>query len=142
MNRVPRSVGIPPLSDSSFEEALMVQAAAHSNGNGNGEGYGSDEEINSNNPLAGMGLTDEHYGLILQSLVNGENAFGVGAAAESFGLGGLLSGTGAGSSSGFGTAGFMGGFGVGGGSVLGEKRALEDSSDGRDGKRSRIEVLE
>jgi osomolarity two-component system, response regulator SKN7 len=136
MSRVPRSVGIPPLSDSSFEEALIVQAAAHHDGNS------SDGEVSPSNPLAGMGLTDEYYCLIMQSLLNGENTFGAGAGGEGLGLGGLLNGTGAGPSTGLGTAGFGGGVGVGGGSGLGEKRALDESDDGRDEKRCRFEVLE
>jgi osomolarity two-component system, response regulator SKN7 len=31
-----------------------------------------------NNPLAGMGLSDEHYNMILQNLVNGERFMGMG----------------------------------------------------------------
>jgi len=114
MSRVPRSVGIPPLSDSSFEQALTSQAAlvgandAVMQMQGGGGGFGDDGRIN---PLAGMGLTDEQYNMILQNIVNGES--------------------------------FMGGMGMGmveGGS--GEKRALEDAGDGREGKRSRFEVVE
>ncbi|KAK0495623.1 HSF-type DNA-binding-domain-containing protein [Armillaria luteobubalina] len=64
-------------------------------GNGNGE---VDNEGRVN-PLAGMGLTDEQYNMILQNIVNGET-------------------------------------------FVGEKRALEDDDDGRDGKRGRFEVIE
>lgn len=88
-------------------------------------------------PIAGLGLTDEQYNLIIQDIVN----------AETFG----------GSSSGMGAddASRMGGGpsgsnvmleGIGMMSVamlgIGEKRNLEDSTDGREGKRSRFEVIE
>jgi len=63
------------------------------------------------NPLAGMGLTDDQYTLILQSLVNGDS--------------------------------FVGGVdGVGSLVASGEKRASEESGDGRNPKRSRFEILE
>ena len=173
-------MGIPPLSDSSFEQAFVRQAALQagaasmsgsgslsvsgtavvpfsgggmefgftgfgsefsgsesrsgnesgsgsefgsgdSNGNGNtgnglGYGYGYAYGMGDNdgrvNPLAGMGLTDEQYNAILQNIVNGE--------------------------------GIMGGLGEGGGGGPGrEKRLLEDPVlDGREGKRSRFEVVE
>lgn len=64
--------------------------------------YTGNGEVDSEgrvNPLAGMGLTDEQYNLILQNIVN-EGTFN------------------------------------------GEKRALEDDDDGRDGKRGRFEVIE
>lgn len=120
MAKVPRSVGIPPLSDSSFENALTSQAALMNNnslqmqgGNGTpGLGFGDDD--GRINPLAGMGLSDEQYAMILQNLVNGESFPGVAGM----------------------------GMGMGEGSSSGEKRSLEDSSDGRDGKRSRFEVVE
>lgn len=57
------------------------------------------------NPLAGMGLSDEQYNMILQNIVNGET------------FGGDVNGG-------------------------GMKRELEDSSDDRNTKRSRFEVVE
>jgi len=115
MSKVPRSAGIPPLSDGSFEEALTAQAAV-SNGGGplasaapGGMGQpGAADEDGRINPLAGMGLTDEQYAMILQGLVNGES--------------------------------FPGVVGVGNG-VGGEKRALDEPGE-RDGKRSRFETVE
>ena len=74
----------------------------------------------NNNPLAGMGLSDEQYNTILQNLVNGERFMGMVD----------------------GTVGASGGSGVGGGGV---KRAIDDvgfGSDERAGKRSRFEVIE
>ncbi len=65
-------------------------------GNGNGGEVDNEGRVN---PLAGMGLTDEQYNMILQNIVNGET-------------------------------------------FVGEKRALEDDDDGRDGKRGRFEVIE
>lgn len=62
MAKVPRSVGIPPLSDSSFDQALMVTAANP-----------PQDEEGKINPLAGMGLSDETYAAILQNIVNGES---------------------------------------------------------------------
>ncbi|EJF66352.1 hypothetical protein DICSQDRAFT_49867 [Dichomitus squalens LYAD-421 SS1] len=113
LSRVPRSVGVPPLSDPSFDNALTVQAnAAQQQGAlplGFSLGLG-DEEEGKINPLAGMGLTDEQYTLILQNLVNGESFSGVssleGANGES------------------------------------SKRALDDPHDGRESKRSRFEIIE
>jgi len=109
MSSVPRSVGIPPLADSGFEEALTVQASAVTNATflpmnslPNGE---EDSRINV---LAGMGLTDDQYAVILQGLVKGESFPNVGMP----------------------------------GQVGNDKRPLEDSDDGRDGKRSRFEVVE
>ncbi|KII88312.1 hypothetical protein PLICRDRAFT_29883 [Plicaturopsis crispa FD-325 SS-3] len=66
---VPRSVGVPPLSDAAFEQALTLQAASN-------PALGDDD--GRINPLAGMGLTDEQYAMILQGLVNGESFPGVG----------------------------------------------------------------
>ena len=159
MSRVPRSVGIPPLSDSSFEQAFATHAAlaagtstsslnsaivapfsvasdnstiANSNnlqninfsygfGGGSGDGDGDDRRAN---PLAGMGLTDEQYNVILQNFVNGEGIM------SSMGIGmGLGTGLGSGA-----------GISMDGGGR--EKRALEEAWDGREGKRSRFEVVE
>ncbi|KZT02388.1 uncharacterized protein LAESUDRAFT_415035 [Laetiporus sulphureus 93-53] len=114
MQKVPRSVGIPPLSDPNFDQALTLQvnaAAANSGGLGLTPLGEDDGKIN---PLAGMGLTDEQYTLILQNLVNGESFMGIGS------LDGGMEAVG----------------------VTGGKRPLDDASDGRDPKRSRFEVVE
>jgi len=114
MAQIPRSVGIPPLSDSAFEQALAVGASNNSLMAAGGGG-GSDESDGRINPLAGMGLTDEQYTMILQNLVNGESFPGVPLPPD-----------------------------IAGGvpSVNGVKRGLEDDEDGRDGKRGRFEVVE
>jgi osomolarity two-component system response regulator SKN7 len=133
MSRIPRSVGIPPLSDTSFVQAFTTQAAlataSSSTNTGTGVvpftsgspfGYGLGEEEGRVNPLAGMGLSDEQYNAILQNIVNGEGIMG--------GMGVGVGGMG------------MGVSGEGGGR---EKRPLEDDAgDGRDGKRTRFEVVE
>lgn len=126
MSRVPRSVGIPPLSDSSFEQAFTSQAAlATASGSGSGSNenslmlnpaspfnFGLGDDDGRINPLAGMGLTDEQYNMILQNLVNGESfVSGMGMDADNS-------------------------------PVIRQKRQLEDPNDGRDGKRSRFEVIE
>ncbi|KAI8982936.1 HSF-type DNA-binding-domain-containing protein [Trametes punicea] len=134
LSRVPRSVGVPPLSDPSFDNALAVQAsaaqAAANSGNGTlplGFSLGGEDDEGKINPLAGMGLTDEQYTLILQNLVNNESFAGVGS----------LEGVGVGVSA-------LSGCGGAGGSGAGEssKRPLDDASDGREPKRSRFEVIE
>ena len=98
MSKVPRSVGIPPLNDSSFEQALTTPAASTIVQMNPTAGGDDDGRIN---PLAGMGLTDEQYAMILHNLVNGESFPGAA-----------------------------------------EKRTLEETDDGRDGKRGRFEVVE
>ena len=82
------------------------------------------------NPLAGMGLSDEQYNMILQNLVNGETFMGMG-----MGMGmGMIDGT-------------LGG-GVGNtiiGTGMKRRMMMEDvgfSGDERGGKRSRLEVIE
>lgn len=111
MNRIPRSVGIPPLSDSGFDQALATQANAMASSSSGGFTLGDYE--GKINPLAGMGLSDEQYTMILQNMVAGETFIG---------LGGLSLDVVAG--------------------LDNAKRALDDSSDGRDGKRGRFEVIE
>jgi len=142
MSRIPRSVGVPPLSDANFEQALttnanclMVQqgqtpsassSSLQSSSNPSASlvanapspfnfSFGfNDPDDGRINPLAGMGLTDEQYNMILQNIVNGDGFMGV------------MEGVSAGDMVG-----------------AGEKRSLEDpSEDGRDGKRSRFEVVE
>ena len=68
LSKVPRSVGIPPLSDGQFDQALMVTASNPPQ---------ADDEGGKINPLAGMGLSDEEYQAILQNLVNGETFQGL-----------------------------------------------------------------
>lgn len=153
MSKITRSVGIPPLSDTNFEQALttsannlfMQQGASTSNSNSLtygapqnagapvadgtlsapspfnfqffGDGSDDDSQIN---PLAGMGLSDEHYSMILQNIVNGDGFMGmmgpVGSSPNSSSSSPDLLSTG--------------------------KRSIEDSQDERDGKRSRFEVIE
>jgi len=73
MAQIPRSVGIPPLSDPAFEQAIAVGAS-----NNSLMAAGGDSEPDGRiNPLAGMGLTDEQYTMILQNIVNGESFPGV-----------------------------------------------------------------
>lgn len=93
-------MGIPPLSDSQFDQALTVSAA-------NPPPPPGEDEGGKINPLAGMGLSDEEYAAILQNIVNGETFQGLNPNFN-----------------------------------LVEKRGLEDSGDGRDGKRGRFEVIE
>jgi osomolarity two-component system response regulator SKN7 len=66
-------------------------------------------------PLAGMGLTQQQYQLILQGLVHGDSSL-------STALNGADPGTGLG--------------------ITSEKRSLEEAQDERDIKRGRFEVLE
>ena len=178
MTVIPRSVGVPPLSDANFEQVLMTNAMTmveqqqqrHSatglagllvGGSNTADGIsttnalfspmplsqqqqqlvpqhqpsqinftsllGMGEDARINNPLAGMGLSDEYYGMILQNLVNGERLAGMG-------IDGVVGGGGGGSGSG-GSGGVSGGI----------KRTIDDvgfESDEREGKRSRFEVIE
>ena len=72
------------------------------------------EDAGRIDPLAGMGLTQQQYQLILQGLVNGDSSL-----ASEVNLT------------------------VGAGVSMGsEKRSLADAEDERDGKRGRFEVLE
>ncbi|RPD56428.1 hypothetical protein L227DRAFT_508493 [Lentinus tigrinus ALCF2SS1-6] len=118
LSKIPRSVGVPPLSDPNFDNALAMQAAAQQGAGGLPLGFslggGDDDDGGKINPLAGMGLTDEQYTMILQNLVNGESFSGVSSLEGATGV-------------------------VGGES---SKRSLDDSSDGREVKRSRFEVIE
>ncbi|KZT23920.1 hypothetical protein NEOLEDRAFT_1068377 [Neolentinus lepideus HHB14362 ss-1] len=61
MSKLPRSLGIPP----AFDGALAVGDSMFTPGQ-------MAEDDGKINPLAGMGLTDEQYAMILQSMVNGE----------------------------------------------------------------------
>lgn len=172
MSRIPRSVGVPPLSDESFDQALALQASTiastmsssstldpnSSNSQASTSASTSSNTPSSStltsaptpnfsfplslgdddgkiNPLAGMGLTDEQYSMILQNLVSGENFMGIGSSLDAMSMGAM----GVGMS-------MMGGMamGMGGVPAYGEglKRGLDDMSDGRDGKRGRFEVIE
>lgn len=111
MSKVPRSVGLPPLSDPSFDQALSVPGPS---GGLMPLSLGGDDDGRIN-PLAGMGLSDEQYTLILQGIVNGENFMGVGVGV---------------------------GIGMDGVGMESGKRGLDDANDGRDGKRGRFEVIE
>ncbi|KDR69209.1 hypothetical protein GALMADRAFT_924624 [Galerina marginata CBS 339.88] len=159
MSKVPRSVGVPPLSDTNFEQALTTSAnnlLAFQQGSGSTSltpslgSFAPDRTINSAspfnfqffgdgsdddgriNPLAGMGLTDQQYSLILQNIMNGD------------GLLGMMDSVNGGAGSGFDSASdptlnsptAIQSFRVA------EKRPLEDEGDERDGKRSRFEVIE
>ena len=104
MSKVPRSVGLPPLSDPSFEQALSVPLGGPSN---NLMPLSLGEDDGKINPLAGMGLSDEQYTMILQNIVNGENFMGMGMD--------------------------VGGVGVGIMQQESGKRGLDDAGDGRDG---------
>ena len=172
MTVIPRSVGVPPLSDANFEQVLMTNAITmaeqqqqmrqrHSatamagllvNGSNTTDGLSTtntvslpvplsqqqqpsqvsftsllsmgEDDARINNPLAGMGLSDEHYSMILQNLVNGEKFTGM--------VDDVIDG------------GESGSGGSGGGSS-GIKRTIDDvgfGSDKREGKRSRFEVIE
>lgn len=121
LSKVPRSVGIPPLSDRQFDQALMVTAA--------NPPVVDEDGVGKINPLAGMGLSDEEYANILQGIVNGENFQGLNTNFNLVGMGSA-------------------GVAVGMTSVqtLGntmEKRRMEmDMEEERDGKRGRFEVIE
>jgi len=163
MSKVPRSVGVPPLSDPNFEQALTMSAnnfmqlqqgsssslprpvvgaitpldllASSKNNTSDAPlnapspfnfqffGDGSDDDTPIN-PLAGMGLTDEQYNMILQNIVNGEGFMGMMDTISS-------TSSGSGMSIASSTSGGMS-----------EKRPLEDGEDDRRGKRSRFEVIE
>ena len=70
---VPHSLGIPPLNDGSFAQALTSEATKmvgpSSRSNSISLGNPNDGRVN---PLAAMGLSDDQYTKILQNLVNGE----------------------------------------------------------------------
>ncbi|KAJ3508570.1 hypothetical protein NLJ89_g5681 [Agrocybe chaxingu] len=156
LSKVPRSIGVPPLSDANFEQALTTSANAYmqqqgqssnliegpsgsSSSDPNAGGvvsapspfnfnFGDGDDDGRINPLAGMGLTDEQYNMILQNIVNGDGFMGI---PDDIASGGNPSGSG--------LVEVPVGVGVGGS----EKRPLDDpSEDGRDGKRGRFEVIE
>ncbi|KAF9646083.1 hypothetical protein BDM02DRAFT_3100448 [Thelephora ganbajun] len=116
-SKVPRSIGIPPMSDPSFENAMTIQAQTQDLSQSLGMSIDDDGKIN---PFAGMGLTDEQYNQILQRIVSGESFTDI-------------------------TAGGMSGsiIGMSGVSVMGKRGLGEvvESVDDRN-KRGRFEVLE
>jgi len=117
-SKVPRSIGIPPMSDPSFENAMTIQAQASADLSQQlGMSIDDDGKIN---PFAGMGLTDEQYNHILQRIVSGENFTDI-------------------------TAGGMSGsiIGMSGASVMGKRGLGEvvESVDDRN-KRGRFEVVD
>jgi len=103
MGKFPRAVGP---ADASIEEDLETSMAVQPSVNSTVEDSGRID------PLAGIGLTQQQYQLILQGLVNGDSS--LSAAVN----------------------------GAGPVSMGAEKRSLEDAEDERDGKRGRFEVLE
>lgn len=73
-NKISRSIGIPPMSDPSFENAMAIQAQAHSVSADLGQPLGmSVDDDGRINPFAGMGLSDEQYNQILQRIMSGES---------------------------------------------------------------------
>ena len=109
MGKFPRSIGAP---DTTIEEDPETSMAVQPSVNP----PVAVEDAGRIDPLAGMGLTQQQYQLILHGLVNGDSS-----------LSSAVNGT-------VGT----GGVSMGGG----EKRSLADAEDERDGKRGRFEVLE
>ncbi|KLO14874.1 hypothetical protein SCHPADRAFT_871912 [Schizopora paradoxa] len=72
MAKVPRSVGIPPLSDEGFDQALQQQQQQQQDFDDEG-GVGNmvnGMTLAKINPLAGMGLSDEEYAAMLQHMVS------------------------------------------------------------------------
>ncbi|KAH9955243.1 hypothetical protein BC827DRAFT_884141 [Russula dissimulans] len=103
MGRFPRAVGA---ADASIEEDPETSMAVQPSVNP------PVEDIGRIDPLAGLGLTQQQYQLIVQGLVHGDSS--LSAAVN----------------------------GAGPISMGAEKRSLEDAEDERDGKRGRFEVLE
>lgn len=60
--QVPRSLGVPPLSDQGIADAVAIGAAQW----GGGANTGVTDEVALRNPLAAMGWSDETYGIVLQ----------------------------------------------------------------------------
>ena len=105
MSKVPRSVGMASL-DPSFGQSVSVAGPSSSGSSSTLVPLPLGDDDGKINPLAGMGLTDEQYSIILQGIVSGENFMSVGVGID----GGML------------------------GMERG-KRGLDDAGDGRDGKR-------
>lgn len=137
--RVPRSVGIPPLSDPSFEQAMAsaVQPIANNGGMPSSSNNGDDDD-GKINIFAGMGLSDDQYNMILQSYVGGDVGL-MGQMGMPPQMGNLMSSM---AMMGMMTGGMSPGGGAGGGAGGSEKRGLDEAEDEREGKRGRFEVLE
>ncbi|KAI9446058.1 HSF-type DNA-binding-domain-containing protein [Lactarius indigo] len=106
MGKFPRMMGA---ADSGIEEDPETSMAVQPSMNPPVEDAGRID------PLAGMGLTQQQYQLILHGLVNGDSSL-------SAAVGGTVVGAGV--------------------SMGSEKRSLADAEDERDGKRGRFEILE
>ena len=144
MARIQSGVGIPPLSDANFEQAVASGANAQRQtvvaGSSNlGQTYpvnffppATQEDDGRINPLAGMGLTDEQYGMILQNILSGEGL--MSGMEEGYPGGGMPANGGQ-------QPGMMNS-GMSIGIALGEKRPLDDGEDRGGLKRSRFEVIE
>ncbi|KAI0306261.1 HSF-type DNA-binding-domain-containing protein [Multifurca ochricompacta] len=106
MGKFSRAIGAP---DTSIEEDPETSLAVQPSMNPPVEDPGRID------PLAGMGLTQQQYQLILQGLVHGDNSLNpvINVAGPGAGV-----------------------------SIGSEKRSLDDADDERDGKRGRFEVLE
>ncbi len=105
MGKFPRSIGAP---DTSIEEDPETSMSVQPSMNPPVEDAGRID------PLAGMGLTQQQYQLILHGLVNGDSSLTSAVSAT-----------------------------VGTGVSMGsEKRSLADAEDERDGKRGRFEILD
>ena len=73
-SKVPRSIGIPPMSDPSFENAMSTQIQTQEASADLSQSLEmSIDDDGKINPFAGMGLTDEQYNHILQRMVGGES---------------------------------------------------------------------
>jgi osomolarity two-component system response regulator SKN7 len=107
MGKFPRGIGA---ADTSIEEDPETSLAVQPSMN-----PPVVEDSGRIDPLAGMGITQQQYQLILQGLVHGDSS-----------LSAAMNGAGPGA-------------GLG---IASEKRSLEDAEDERDGKRGRFEVLE
>ena len=105
MGKFPRALGT---ADTTIEEDPETSMAVQPSMNPPVEDAGRID------PLAGMGLTQQQYQMILHGLVNGDSS-----------LSSAVNGT-------VGTGVSMGG----------EKRSLADADDERDGKRGRFEILD
>lgn len=104
MGKFPRGIGA---ADTSIEEDPETSLAVQPSMN-----LPVVEDSGRIDPLAGMGLTQQQYQLILQGLVHGDNSL---------------------------SAAMNGSASLG---IASEKRSLEETEDERDVKRGRFEVLE
>lgn len=124
MRKIPKGVGISPLSDENFDQALLASSQSHQQ-QGLIESGQKDQSEGTINPFAGMGMSDEQYNALLQNLMNGSNTSGANGGMSNPNGGPTLVDF----ELGVGSFAFM------------EKRPLEDMED-RGGKRGRFEVVE